>query len=85
MDADDLRRFAARPWDKAGDLKLRFLAERFAREGSAGARRAARRLSERFRRLRSAGASREAREQDFSAHVELKSRMDRASLALRRR
>jgi hypothetical protein len=85
MKAEDLRRFAERPWGAISESKRRFLTERFAREGPVGAFRAAQRLAARFRRLHPEGASRESRERDFEAHVALKLRLDRTGLGLRRR
>jgi hypothetical protein len=85
MKPEDLRRFAERPWGEISDSKLRFLAERFERDGPAGALKVAQRLAARWRRLHPEGASRESRERDLEAHIALKSRLDRAHLGLRRR
>jgi hypothetical protein len=85
MTPEDIRAFAERPWGLLAALKLEFVAERYRKDGPNGARRAARRLAERWASLHPDGPSPESRDLDFSGHVALKSRLDRAGLAIRRR
>ena len=83
MDRRAVREFVNRDWTALESLRLRELAARFRKGGSAASILASRRIWERVRNLRRGSVSKRARAADLAHHIELKSRLDRAERAFR--
>lgn len=79
MNPEDVRAFVQRDWDAVAASKIAYWADRFRQEGWRPAWNAADALLVDMRRLRPDYPDDDERTLDFSAHVTLRSRLDRAA------
>lgn len=85
MTSDDVRAFVQRDWDALAASKTAYWAERFQSDGWQPAWQAADALLLEMRRARPDYPDEQERTLDFSAHLALRSRLDRAADAFSRR